>query len=218
MMITNERRTRNGVAIVTQRPDLKVRYTAAGIPCGVYAVQPNVTWPAHRPPVVLDTIGMPPAVLTQLLATAPAHPLIAIAEAHDYRALRLCAWCPTVQMIGPDEPALVRRWLRHLAGMVPHQTYGAPIAWLMPPPRLYRLEPSALPILAALLSSPSISRVAERVGMPESSLHRQLRKMRMILDLPLGARARYRPEQLGMLILARLGADAPVRERSVRGG
>lgn len=211
-----DRRSAPGVALVTQRAGaLKWRYAAAGIACAVHPVQPDTTWPSYRPPVVLDTIGMDAAVLTQLLATAPASPVIALVEPDDYRALRLCGLCPAVRLICADDPAVLRIWLRHLGGMSDGQTVGAVAAWLVPPPPPCPLDPLVLPIIAALLTSVCTADAAAQVGLIEATLFRLLRQARGALDLPLGARTRYRTAQLGLLLLDRLGADAPIRERAV---
>src|SRR6266508_996430 len=133
MTITTERRKRRGVAIVTERSSIKWRYESAGIRNGFYSVQDGNKWPDFRPPLVLDTMGMPPQVLVELLANPPQAkkvqphnelrlpvlsepqaskllgkpqyvPLIALAIPCVCLPLLLLKLSPTVQLVGPVEP------------------------------------------------------------------------------------------------------------------
>ncbi len=242
MTITIERRKRRGVAIVTVRSNIKWRYESAGIPNGVYSVQDGNRWPDHRPPLVLDTIGMPPQVLVDLLANPPQAkkvqphnelrlpvlsepqaskllgkpqyvPLIALAHPCDWRALRLLKLCPTVQLVCPDEPTKFQRWLCHLDAIVPTRTGVSLTAWMLDPAPDLKLDPLLLPALAALRLFPSIRSAAERCEVSESTMARMLRVTRAALGLPPGDVSRFRPDELAAIILDRLGADAPLNER-----
>lgn len=160
MMTTIDRRQESGVAIVTVRSSVKRRYDSAGVPNGVYAVQNGNTWPDSRPPLVLDTIGMSVQMLVELLANPPtvknkllqpiSHlcsdpqantlqekpqfvPLIALADPHDWRALRLLKLCPTVQLVCPDDPGKFRRWLVHFDSMVFMRSDDLLNGWLVDP-------------------------------------------------------------------------------------
>ena len=244
MMPTTERRKQRGVAIVSVRGSIKWRYESAGNPNGVYSVQDGNTWPAHRPPVVLDTIGMPPQILVDLLANPPQvkkeqslydlrlpvfsepqaskllekpqyAPFIALAHPCDWRALRLLKLCPTVQLVCPDEPAKFQRWLRHLDAIVPTRTGASLTAWMLDPAPDLKLDPLLLPALAALRVAPSIRSAAERCEVSESTMARMLRVTRATLGLPPGDASRFRPDELAEIILDRLGADAPLNERHV---
>jgi hypothetical protein len=235
-MMTDERRRQLGVAIVTARPGLiKQCYRAAGFGARVLMVQAGPSWPEHRAPVVLDTIGLPLGELVALLANPPAllpatHqpiggrrapatdvPLIAFAAAQDWRALRLLTLCPAVRLICPDDPAVLWRWLPHLGGAVAARA-DAPLIWLVAPPPALQLDPLLLPILAALPSAPSLRMVAARCAISESTLARVLRGTRTALGLPPGEVARFRPDELAALLLERLGiarrcaSDAERRE------
>jgi hypothetical protein len=237
----DERRKTQGVAIVTARADyIKPRCHTAGIAARVLTVQEGPTWPEHRPPLVLDTVGLPVEVLVALLAdpprmkspkanyqtaarpaalpveqtTAPKNlplaPLAALANAGDWRTLRLLALCPAVRLIGPADPADLRPWIRHLA-MVQTLRRAAPApAWLISPPPSLRLDPLLLPVLAALQVSPSVRVAAEQCDVSESTMSRLLRATRGVLGMPPGDVSRFRPEEQAAMILARLGADSPL--------
>lgn len=244
MITTTERRKQSGIAIVSVRSNIKWRYESAGIPNGVYPVQEGNRWPDYRPPLVLDTIGMPPQMLVDLLANPPQLkkeqppnamrlsacseqqtskisekpryvPIIALAHPSDWRALRLLKLSPLVQMACPDEPAKFQGWIRHLDAIVPARS-GAPLtAWMLPPAPDLNLDPLLLPALAVMRSSPSIRIVAERCEASESKIARMLRGTKATLGLPPGDVSRFRPDELAATILDRLGADAPLNERSV---
>ena len=242
MIPTTERRKQCGVAIVSMRGSIKWRYESAGIPNGVYSVQDGNTWPDHRPPLVLDTIGMSPHVLIDLLANPPrvkkvpddlrlpvfSEPqtsklqekpeyvaIVALAHPCDWRALRLLKLCPTVQLVCPDEPTKCQRWLQYLDAIVPTRTGVALTAWMLDPAPDLKLDPLLLPALAALRVSPSIRIAAERCTVSESTMARMLRVTRATLGLPRGDVSRFRPDELAEIILDRLGADAPLNERHV---
>lgn len=71
-MTQHDRRKQDGVAIVTLRPDIKHRCIDAGLPARALRVQPGPSWPEeYRPPVVLDTVGLPVEHLVILLANPP---------------------------------------------------------------------------------------------------------------------------------------------------
>ena len=62
----HERRKTEGLAIVTVRAEyIKPRCLAAGIAARALTVQEGSAWPEHRPPVVLDTVGLPVEVLSR---------------------------------------------------------------------------------------------------------------------------------------------------------
>ena len=244
MITTTERRKQRGVAIVTMRSSIKWRYESAGIPNGIYSVQDGNRWPDYRPPLVLDTIGMPPQVLVDLLANPPQAkkerlpfemrlsacselqtskllekpqyvPIIALAHPSDWRALRLLELCSTMQMVCPDEPAKFQGWLRHLDAIVPARS-GAPLtAWMLDPAPDLKLDPLLLPALAALRVAPSIHSAADSCKVSESTMARMLRATRATLGLPRGDVSRFRPDELAATILDRLVADAPINERHV---
>ena len=242
MITTTERRERRGVAIVTMRSNIKWRYESAGIPNGIYSVQDGNTWPDHRPPLVLDTIGMPLSILVALLADPPRMkqaqpdvttrssadapmsklqdkplclPFIAFADPHDWRTLRLLKLCPTVQLVCADDPETFRRWLPHLAGMLLTRSGNPSDGWLVDPAPELNLDPLLLAALAVLPSSPSLRVAAERCGVSESTMARMLRATKATLGLPRGDVSRFRPDELAAIILDRLGADAPMNERHV---
>ena len=239
MSTTVERRKQRGVAIVTVRSSIKWRYESAGIPNGVYSIQDGNRWPSYRPPLVLDTIGMPVQMLVDLLANPPqvkqervlrwpifpeppastslekAHYVLIIALAHpsDWRTLRLLQLCPTVQMVCPDDPAKLQRWLRHLDGIVPTRTGVSLSGWMLDPAPDLKLDPLLLPALAVLPSSPSIRSAAERCDVSESTMARMLRVTKASLGLPPGDVSRFRPDELAAIILNRLGTDSPLNEQ-----
>ena len=149
-------------------------------------MQEGPAWPEHRPPVVLDTVGLPVEVLVVLLADPPKMksskanhqltvqvsaspaeqmrtlkevpfaPLAALADAGDWRALRLLALCPAVRLICPADPAELRPWIRHLAMMRTLRRIAPVPAWLISPPPPLRLDPLLLRALAALQVNPSV--------------------------------------------------------------
>jgi hypothetical protein len=233
----NERRKIEGVAIVTARAEyIKPRCLAAGIAARALTVQEGPAWPEHRPPVVLDTVGLPVEVLVALLANpprmkspkanerpaapvsglpaelaraekdaAPFAPLVTLADADDWRTLRLLALCPAVRLIGPADPLELRPWIRHLAKMQTLRRAAPAPAWLIPPPSPLRLDPLLLRALAMLQVSPSVRIAAERCGVSESTMSRLLRATRGVLGMPPGDVSRFRPEEQAAMILARLG-------------
>jgi hypothetical protein len=223
----HERRKTEGVAIVTTRAEyIKPRCLAAGIAVRALPVQDGPAWPAHRPPVVLDTVGLPTEVLVALLAEPPKVKLspvqtqsyaskdalfgvvVTLADAGDWRTLRLLALCFAVRLIASDDPATLRPWIQHLATMqIPRRALPMPI-WLIPPPPLLRLDPLLLRALAALQASTSVRLAAERCGVSESTMSRLLRTTRGVLEIPPGDVSRFRPAEQAALILARLGADS----------
>jgi hypothetical protein len=244
----DERRKTQGVAIVTARAEyIKPRCLAAGIAARALTVQEGPAWPEYRPPLVLDTVGLPVEVLVALLAdpprmkspkanersaaplsglpaelakaqkdAAPFAALVALADAEDWRTLRLLALCPAVQLICPADPLELRPWIRHLA-MVQTLRRAAPApAWRISPPPSLRLDPLLLPALAALQVSPSVRAAAERCDVSESTMSRLLRATRGVLGMPPGDVSRFRPEEQAAMILARLGADLPLVAKQTR--
>lgn len=218
---------------------MKWRYESAGIPNRTYPVQDGNRWSEYRPPLVLDTIGMPLPMLVDLLAHPPQVPneqryhdqwwpissdaalrispdttqyvpLIALAHPSDWRTLRLLKLCPTVQLVFPDDPTRLRRWLPHLDTIVLTRSGTLLKGWLIEPAPDLKLDPLLLPALAALRVSPSLRIAAERCEVSESTMARMLRGTKAILGLPPGDVSRFRPDVLAAIILNRMGTDAPV--------
>ncbi len=118
--------------------------------------------------------------------TASTGVLVALADAGDWRALRLLALCLAVSLIASDNPATLRPWIRQLATVqIPRRSQPMPV-WLIPPPPPLHLAPLLLRALAALQSSPSIRLAAERCGVSESTMARLLRTTRGVLGMPPG--------------------------------
>jgi hypothetical protein len=208
-----ERRNTTGLAVVTtvgRAAQIERLVRATEMSARILMVQDGPAWPMLRPPTLLDTIGLLPEVLVALLATSPPSPLVALADPADWRALRLLALCPAVRVIMADDMATLRRWVGHLASLLPRYRTRAEPVWLVPAPAPLPLHPLVLPVLAALLSSPSYTMAAVRCQVSESTIYRVLRTTRATLKLPPGAVARFRPAELAARILDRLGADAPV--------
>ena len=202
---------------------------AAGLPARVLSVQSGPAWPEHRPPVLLDTIGLPVEELVVLLArpprlgTAPVaraaeRPfarVVALADPADCCALRLLGLCPAVELVCAESPQGLARWLAYLEQRVVARSRGGQAIWLIEPPADAPLEPALLPLLAALLVLPSYSDVAARCGLSDSTLYRTLRAIRTGLGLPTSATGRLEPAELSVKILARLADPQPLiaRER-----
>jgi hypothetical protein len=202
-----ERRTTDGLAIVTttgRAACITQRCRAAQLPARVLAVQEGPAWPVLRPPALLDTIGLAVEVLVRLLVHAPPAPLIALADPHEWRTLRLLALCPAIRLVSADDIAPLRVWVRHLASMLPTRS-TPPTAWLIPAPPPLPLDPLVLSILAAIMASPSYTMAAVQCHISESTIYRVLRATRTTLRLPHGTVARFRPAELAALILDRLG-------------
>lgn len=240
MITLADRRKQPGMAIVTVRSGIKWRYESAGVPNRVYRVQNGNTWPNYRPPLVLDTIGMPAQMLVDLLADPPKvqdeqpetatqaaiknpqtnklqeksqfAPLIALADPHDWRALRLLKLCPMVQLVCPDDPLAFRYWLPNFDSIVLTRS-GDPLAgWLVDPAPDLKLDPLLLAALAVLPLSPSTRVAAERCGVSDSTMARMLRLTKTMLKIPPGEISRFRPEEVAAIILDRLGSDSPTIE------
>lgn len=228
MKNTFERRKEPGVAIVTVRPSyIKAICALADLPSRPLLVQPGPSWPTHRPPVVLDTIGLPIADLVALLAAPPQaqqatlpkpgsaclrpctdyEPLIALADPNDLRVLRLLRMCPAVQLICPEDAAKLKRWLPHFGNGLPMP--GGNRVWLVEKPAEPPLDPLLLAALAALATSPSVNAAAEKCGVSPSTMARMLRNIKQALGLPSGGISRFRPEELAAAILGRLSARSP---------
>jgi hypothetical protein len=242
--MSDERRKTEGVAIITMRgEEVKSRWLAAGISARALSVQEGPAWPEHRPPVVLDTIGLPVEMLVVLLADppkvhqsnaqqqpaiwanvppptqpnpwqdAPFVPIAALADGADWRTLRLLALCPAVRLIGPDDPDVWRQWIGHLAAMRAPQRAAPAPAWLIPSPPPLRLDPLLLRALAVFQRSPSVRIAAERCKVSESTMARLLRTTRNVLGMPSGDVFRFRPAEQAALILERLASALPAAQK-----
>lgn len=206
------RRVTSGVAIVTtaaRAASVRQRYDATGLVARVLVVQDGPSWPAHRPPVILDTIGLPVAILIGLLVNAPPAPLFALADRADWRTLRLLGLCGAVRLIAPDDALVTCRWMHYLQGTVAAQASARTRVWILPAPPPLPLDPLLLPILAALPSSSSYAAAAACCPLSTSTLYRVLRVTRLALGLPAGTLERFGPPDLARLILDRLGMDSP---------
>lgn len=215
---------------MTRRPRQMDSYCeAAGLPARVLSVQSGPAWPEHRPPVLLDTIGLPVEELVVLLArpprlgTAPVaraaeRPfarVVALADPADCCALRLLGLCPAVELVCAENPAGLVRWLVYLEQRVVARSRGGQTIWLIEPPADAPLAAELLPILAALLVSPSNSEVAARCGLSDSTLYRTLRAIRTSLGLPASATGRLDPADLFERIIARLSDPRPLGAREL---
>lgn len=196
---------------------------AAGLPARVLPVQSGPAWPEHRPPVLLDTIGLPVEELVVLLARPPRlqaaseraaergfAPVIALADPAGYCAMRLLRLCPAVELVCAEHTAGLARWLAYLEQRALGRLCGGQTIWLIAPPDDAPLEPELLSILAALLNSPSYSDVAARCGLSESTLYRTLRAIRMSLGMPASSTGRLDPADLFVRIVARLADPRPL--------
>ena len=212
------RRRQPGVAIVTTRPAvIAARYQNLAVPFRVLLVQPGPSWPAYRPPVVLDTIGLTPTALLTLLDAVPLPPrpivaALAIADPLDWCALRLLRLCPAIGVICPDDPALVGRWLASVVRTITASKLHRTTVWVMSPPPTLRLDPLLLPVLAALHTSTTVQAAAARTGLSESTLARLLRETKAALGLPSGEVARFRPDEVVAAILACLAIVGKERD------
>lgn len=216
--MNNERRSQPGLAIVTCRAwQLDQRCAAADIPARMLSVQPGAAWPEHRPPVILDTVGLPRHELIALLARPPAYgrstqglpaPIMAMADAHDWLALRLLALCPAVWLVCPDDPVLLWDWLQQLDSIGLAQPANAQAIWLVDRPDDCWLDPLVLAILAALPGAIDHKQIAATCSISPSKLFRTLRDVRGALGLPSGEDSRFYPADLAEQIIARLAAPA----------
>lgn len=184
------------LAIVTMRPGVKARYAAAGVDVAAYCIQEGGHWPQipDELPIVLDTIGMPPDLLIQLLSWVP-DTLVVIAEPEALLTLRLLAMSQDVQLVLPDDPNALRQCQRFVPNLIP----GGQMGWMIPPPPLalaWRLEQeglAALRVLAALREAQTMQAAAKRRGVSKATLSRQLAALRRALGLPPGREKRDRP-------------------------
>lgn len=225
-----ERRIQMGIVVVTKRPrQVGVHCQAAGLPARVLSVQSGPAWPELRPPVLLDTIGLPVEELVALLARPPRlsaapgdraaerpfAPVMALADPADCCVLRLLGLCPAVELVCAESPQGLARWLAYLEQRVVARSRGGQTIWLIEPPADAPLEPALLSILAALLVSPSYSDVAAHCGLSDSTLYRTLRAIRTGLGLPTSTTGRLEPADLFRRIIERLADPQPLiaRER-----
>jgi hypothetical protein len=242
-----ERRQREGVAVVCgtieRASHVKQRFLAGGVLVRVLPVQDGPTWPQLRPPLILDTIGMPVEMLVMLLAD-PARvtsmsreqsglvPMAALADPRDWRTLRLLMLCPAVRLISADDQPTVRHWARHLSSALPsRRPVSGPACLFAPPPPLPlagNVEPASaqsvlrdpflLPLLAALLNCSTYTASAAWCQVSDSTLFRTLRVVRVALELPPGDVSRLAPVDLAHVILERLSADSPLASQQARQG
>lgn len=252
----DKRRNIRGIAVVTtaaRAASMKQLCAAASLPARVLAVQEGLTWPEVRPPIVLDTVAMPLEMLVALLANpplvqkvsvAPVHgaraaqamllgentepmPLGVLADPDDWRTLRLLPLCPSVRMVSSADQMVLRRWVRHLSGVLAPRQPAHSLVWLFAPPppvptqlavdqaeamRVLR-DPLLLRVLAALPSSPSYTSVAVRCKVSTATLARTLRAVRSALDLPPGDVSRFSPAELAAMIFERLEIDSPAAKQ-----
>ena len=217
MMSVQDRRQMAGIAVVTVRTGQKLRYQDAGLACQMLSLQDtgplSNPWPLHRPPIVLDTIGLPIHDLVRCLVWS-SHPVqrhpgsIVLADPADVLRLRLIALCPTVAMIGGDDPELLSRWLPHLGRMPLRREMALPI-WLMPPPHHLPLDPLLLRVLMVLPTVSNWSRAAALCDVSASTLSRCLRRTRVVLALPEGRGTRWTPDAFARLVFNRLATVNP---------
>jgi hypothetical protein len=83
-----QRRDIRGIAVVTtaaRAASMKQLCAAASLPARVLAVQEGLTWPEARPPIVLDTVGMPLEMLITLLAYPPLVQKVPVSLLHRAR-------------------------------------------------------------------------------------------------------------------------------------
>jgi hypothetical protein len=244
--MTGERRQTEGVVVVTTTERalcVKQRFLATGVPVSVLPVQDGPAWPQLRPPLVLDTIGMPVEMLVVLLAD-PARvtsmpkeqservPMAALADPSDWRTLRLLILCPAVRLISADDLLSVRWWVRHLSSALPPRRPASQPACLFAPPlplptpsnvepasaQSVLRDPFLLPLLAALLNCSTYAASAAWCHVSDSTLFRTLRELRATLGLPSGDVSRLAPADLAHLILERLSADSPLASQQARQG
>lgn len=222
----HERRNHLGIAVVTNRPRQISHYCqSAGLSARMLSVQSGPAWPDHRPPVLLDTIGLPVNELVALLARPPRlsappaarpaaeprfAPVMAVADPSDWRALRLLRLCPAIELVCSENPAGLVRWLAYLEHRVLAHPRADQTVWLVEPPPDRSVDQALLPILAALLLSPSYSEVAARCNLSESTLYRSLRAIRHELGLPPSSAARLEPGLLYERIIERLTEPRPL--------
>lgn len=215
---TTPNRPRTAIALLSHRrrtlcPRLEFAEIAAShvpLPCPL-----DPTPPKLETPLLLDTMGMPPPELTDLLTrlSPRLHRVIALIAPNDRVALRLCALCAAIPLLVSDaiDLMLLRPWLVHFGDVERAQTLRQPFRIGLPDPTRPLLDPMLLPTLAALHHAPSLAAVAEQTGQSEATLKRLLQRTRAALALPCGTTKRFAPQALATAIYTALketGEDA----------
>ncbi|NNJ12198.1 hypothetical protein EKD04_017855 [Chloroflexales bacterium ZM16-3] len=205
-----DRRRDAGVAVISfRRAWLAQRLLASGV--SVRHVVPQLGHPLLpdiRPPLLLDSVSMPPRMLTAILwelRTVRHIPTLALISGDAPGVGRLLALAPAVHVVIADTvpPETLALWLRMAPALAARRLVTASPAWVgvvAPAVPLPAATLAALYALAPYGSEPSASLAdaAQRIGVSRRQLCYHLAALRAALGVP--PQRRYRPHALAAAI------------------
>lgn len=220
-----DRRLQEGVAICTERPAWLLPHLAdAQILARHLAIQTDAAGraalPNARPPLVLDTVGLDPLRLVELLLDLLRRPLVTVALVSDTAraAAHLVQLCPAVVLAldtsnAPHDPALFGRLREPLWMLANMDQYALRMTQrlLDPRPALIFSNVFILHILAALARAETVDDAARACHISRATFMRHLQQARAEVGLPAGMRRRLPPPLLAARLLQALEHAAPAR-------
>lgn len=218
-MTQDDQRNQAGGAVISEAPArrawLRQQLGAAGIGLRFLPTQGRkrgAILPEYRSPLLLDTVGMEPAVLAALLADLnvlrPQAATLAIVDPGDLLAQRLVPLCSVVYAIAADSaiPALLP-WVRY-PGLVGNERLAgaAPVTLGFTPPPLTITDSDLLAIIAELSSAGTLDEAAHASMLSPRTFYRKLGAARVAAGLPATTSLpqRITPADLSTLLIAAL--------------
>jgi hypothetical protein len=221
----SQRRQPGGAVISVRQPWLRAQLADLGVGVRFLPLQGarrGELLPALRPPLLLDTAELDPALLAAILAelhrARPALPTVALIAPNDALAQRLVPLCGMIYAVVVDtQLALVPPLLRQVGLVGQQRGPQARLATLgFLPPAVTVTDADLLSILAELPAARALSEVAQATHLSLPTVHRKLKAARAALGIarPPGQK-RPTPPELAVEFIAALrqpprAASAPV--------
>ncbi len=204
-----------GGAVISQRQHwLREQFAAAEVSCRFLLIQGRKRGeilPPLRPPLVLDTVGLEPALLAALLSdinvVRPTLPTIAIVDASDVLAQRLVSLCSMIYAIVADTQLATMQPLIRNPGRVGKDrlAHVRPATVGFAPPVFNVTDVDLLAIVAELGGARNLDEVAQATGVSLPTLNRKLKHVRAAMGLLRGAGTkRPTPDDLASQLIAAL--------------
>jgi hypothetical protein len=223
-----DRRLQPGVAICTERPawllprladvQIRTRHLAIQADAAGRAVLPEA-----RSPVVLDTVGLEPLRLVELLLDLLRRPQVTVALVSDTAraAAHLVQLCPAVVLVLDttgvvQDTALFARLRDPFWALARLEPYTARMTqhWLDPHPQPIFANVLILRVLTALAHTRTLGETARVCAMSRATLKRYLQQARVEVSLPPASQLRLAPPRLATRLLQALEHVAPMRTLS----